>query len=131
MQDFITDDDRSSDELPQSGLGFRDISHSSFTSLAEVDFPHIPQTGGQLFPTTLIQEHSLLDHECCVTGIPPSGISAGVNNIVRAFEIKGPIDKDLLQTAFTKVLQIHPILSSRFHRRNNKLYIETPQGMCY
>ena len=64
-----------------------------------------------------------------MTGVSESGMSSGVNNIVRAFEIKGPLDKDLLENAISNVVKIHPIFSATFHRNNSKLYVQIPQGM--
>ena len=125
---MISDDDNSTnEEIPQSSLKFQDPSHSSFSSLAEVELPSLSNEH-QPFVTTLIQEQLLANHECIMTGVTPSGMSSGVNNIVRAYEIKGPLDKQLLETALQNVVKAHPILSSTFHRHNDKLYAHIPKG---
>ena len=80
------------------------------------------------YPVTLLQEHLLLEHQAHTAGLQ-SGLNPRVNNIVRAFEIKGPLDKDLLQCALNNVVNVHPILSSKFILRiNNKFYVQTSQG---
>ena len=128
-KDLISDDDQSAnDDLPQSSLKFQDPSRSSFSSLAEVELPKI-YNELQPFVTTLIQERSLADHECIMTGVSAAGMSAGVNNIVRAYEIKGPLDKNLLENALMNVVKIYPILSTTFHKHNEKLYAHIPKGM--
>ena len=64
-----------------------------------------------------------------MTGVSAAGMSIAVNNIVRAYEIKGPLDKNLLENALTNVIKIHPILSMTFHKYNEKLYAHIPKGM--
>lgn len=64
-------------------------------------------------------------------GVNPLGMSARVNNIVRAFELKGPLDKKLLETALHNVVKLHPIVSSSFHKHNGKLYCLVPQGKLH
>lgn len=128
MQEFIDDTSGSSDPPPPSGLGFRDESQSSFTSLAEVTFP--PLSGsGDLFPATIIQEHGLMDHEKYTAAVHPSGLSPRVNNIVRAFEIRGPLDRELLCQAINCVTKLHPILFATFHKMGDKLRVQTSQGL--
>lgn len=58
-----------------------------------------------------------------------AGYNPRVNNIVRGFEIKGPLDKDLLQQALDKVVNSHAILKSAFRQRNDSnYYCRTSQG---
>ena len=125
-QDLLDDTSGSSDP-PPSGLGFRDESQSSFTSLAEFNFPP-PTSSNDHFPATIVQEHELIDHEKYAAAVRPSGLSPRVNNIVRGFEIRGPLDRDLMCRAINCVAKLHPILSATFTRTGNKLRIQTSQG---
>lgn len=120
-----------SDEPPSSGMGFVDKSQTSFTSLAEVSFPTVSASADKLFPVTLLQEHALLDHERYTAAVHPSGLSSRVNNIVRAFEIRGLFNKELFQQALNQVVSLHPILSSEFYREQDKLCVRTPHGNAY
>ena len=130
FQDLISDDeDSSSEDMPQSSLKFQDPSQSSFSSLAAVELTSFSSNNSQPFVTTLIQERLLEDHECMITGVSPTGMSSAVNNIVKAYEIKGPLDKSLLESALGKVVKLHPILSATFHRHNSKLYVHIPKGI--
>ena len=128
VQEFIDDTSGSSDPPTSSGLGFKDKSQSSFTSLAEVSFPPI-SGNNDLFPATINQEHSLMDHEKYAAAVHPSGLSPRVNNIVRAFEIRGPLNRELLCQAVNCVAKLHPILSATFHRMGDKLRVKTSQGL--
>ena len=128
LQDFIDDTSGSSDPPPSSGPGFLDASQSSFTSLAEVNFASV-MSAGDNFPATILQDHELIDHEKYAVAIHPSGLSARVNNIVRAFEIRGPLDKELLGRAINCVVKLHPILSASFTRLRDKLQVKTSQGL--
>ncbi len=114
--------------MPQSALKFQDPSQSSFSSLATVELTTLPNDS-QPFVTTLMQERLLEDHERMIAGVSPAGMSSVVNNVVRAYEIKGPLDKSLLESALIKVVKLHPILSAMFHRHNSKLYVHVPKGI--
>ena len=125
----LFDDSESIEEIPNSGIGFRDETYSSLTALAEISFSTIkPDTAS--YPVTLIQEQLLLEHQLHITGAQGSaGYNPRVNNIVRGFEIKGPLDKDLLQQALDKVVNSHSILHSIFTMRNDSnYYCRTSQG---
>ena len=124
------DDDESIEDVPISGIGFKDDSFSSSTALAEVSFSVIKPSDQASYPVTLIQEQLLQEHQLHVTGAQGSaGYNPRVNNIVRGFEIKGPLDKDLLQQALDKVVNAHTILKSAFRLRNDSnYYCKTSQG---
>lgn len=74
-------------------------------------------------------ESQLTVHQSRAQGIQPSGHNPRVNNIVRAFEIKGPLDKELLQSALDKVVSLHPVLLARFIvQSDSKCFWESLQG---
>ena len=77
----------------------------------------------------MVQQQAFLDHTQCVAGAQPSGINPRVDNIVRAFDIKGVLDKELLAKAIESTANLHPILGAQFERRGNRLYLRTPQGL--
>ncbi len=79
------------------------------------------------FPATLIQDNAQLDTEKFMAGTTNIGLSTRVNNIVRAFDIHGPLDKDLLGQALNKVVNFHPLLSATFQRYKGQLYALLPQ----
>ena len=56
--------------------------------------------------------------------VSSTGLSHRVNNIVRAFEIHGQLDKGHLTQALNKVVKLHPLLSARFLMKQSKLYAE-------
>ena len=54
-----------------------------------------------------------------------------MNNIVRAFEVHGPLDKELLRQALNRVASLHPFLSALFQRHKGQLYALLPRpGKC-
>ena len=75
-----------------------------------------------------MQEQELIDHEKYAAAVRPSGLNPRVNNIVRGFEVRGPLDRELLSRAITCVAKLHPILSATFTRTGDKLRIQTSQG---
>lgn len=114
-----------------SGIGFRDDTYSSLTALTQVDFPSLTNTMSS-YPVTLLMEHYLIEHQSRLQGIQPSGHNPRINNIVRAFEIKGTIDKDLLQQSLSKVVTLHPLLMATFTVQSNGQYhLQTSQGKVY
>lgn len=127
MQD-ITDTDSSIEDIKPSGLSFHDESHNgSFVFLEEINFPSA-STKMSCIPATMIQTQMVQEHEHRKSGMHPSGLSSRINNIVRAFDIKGPLDKKLLENALHKVVNVHPVLSSKFVHQMDKVYLQTSQG---
>ena len=129
----MIDEDSNDDLPPPSILGFEEESYKSLPSLTNVEFPTI-QDKSSAFPTTLIQEHYLIEHLSQSAGLPPSGLNPRTNNIVRAYEIKGPLDTNLLQQAINKVVGLHPILTSKYSQNSsNKFYFnqQTSQGKVH
>lgn len=80
------------------------------------------------FPATIIQEQAQLDMERFAASAHASGLSARVDNIVRAFRIHGPLDRDLLSKALNEVVGLHPLLTAVFQRGKDRLYLQTSQG---
>jgi hypothetical protein len=78
------------------------------------------------FPVTLIQEQVMQDMERFAANITTTGLSPRVNNIVRAFNIHGPLDKELLKEALDKIVNFQPLLSSTFLRSKGQLFAQTP-----
>ena len=78
------------------------------------------------FPATLLQDHLQLDSERFTAAVLPSGLSPRVNNIVRAFTIHGPLDRQLLSRALDSVASLHPVLTAHFQRTSDRLYMQTP-----
>ena len=76
------------------------------------------------FQATIIQDHAQLDSSRFMAGANPSGISTRVDNIVRAFRIHGPLDKQLLSQALNEVASLHPLLTAVFQRQGDKLYVQ-------
>ena len=128
LQEELFDDSGESESPPPSGLGFRDNFESSLTTLAEVDLLPVEHRE-KAFVATLIQQHAFQNHSQCVAGAQPSGINPRVDNIVRAFDIKGPLDKELLAKAINSTTNLHPILGAQFEWRDQRLYLKTPQGL--
>ena len=69
--------------------------------------------------------------EQLVATIPPSGLCHRVNNVVRAFSIHGPLNRDLLGTALNTVASLHPVLAARFQRAGDRLYMQLSPGQSY
>lgn len=79
------------------------------------------------FPATLIQDQVLHDTNKFAAHVTATGLSPRVNNIVRAFDIHGPLDKDLLKQALDQIVNFHPLLSVTFHRAKGQLYAQMPR----
>ena len=77
------------------------------------------------FPATIIQDHAQLEMDRFSVNAQPSGISPRVDNIVRAFCIHGPLDKQLLSKALNEVASLHPLLTATFQRSGDRLYVQT------
>lgn len=88
-----------------------------------VPFPEVNVSSP--FPATIIQDHAQLDMERFLVNAQPSGISPRVNNIVKAFCIHGPLDKQLLSKALNEVASLHPLLTATFQRSGDRLYVQT------
>lgn len=79
------------------------------------------------FPATLIQQQNLLDGEKCAVHVTTAGLSPRVNNIVRAFNIHGPLDRELLSQALNKIVNFHPLLLAKFQQAGGQLYAQIPK----
>lgn len=94
--------------------------------LFNVPFPDMNKDAP--FPATLIQDHSHLDNDRFTAGTNVSGLSPRVDNIVRAFRIHGPLDKQLLQQALNQVASLHSLLTASFQRTRERLYVQVMGG---
>ena len=115
----LLDDDES--EAPPSRPGFESDAERSGQSL-NIPFPTVNTSVP--FQATIIQDHAQLDSARFMAGASAAGISARVDNIVRAFRIHGPLDKKLLSQALNEVAGLHPLLSAVFQRYKDKLYVQ-------
>jgi hypothetical protein len=124
-EESLIDDDDIIEELPPSTVGFEDENYTSLTSLIDVQLPLIHDKSSS-YPSTLLQEHYLLEHQSQSIGLSSCGFNPRTNNIVRAYEIKGPLDVDLLQQSINKVVNLHPILVSKYslHQSTNKVHVQ-------
>ena len=110
-------------EAPPSKPGFESDAEKSAETF-QIPFPDVNVSSP--FPATLIQDQAQQDNERFAAAASVSGVSPRVNNIVRAFRVHGPLDKDLLTRALNKVANLHPLLSASFQRLNGRLYVQTP-----
>lgn len=108
-------------EAPPSRPGFESEAERSQQSL-KIPFPTVNTS--LPFQATIIQEHAQLDLSRFMAGANLSGISARVDNIVRAFRIHGPLDKQLLSQALNEVASLHPLLTAVFQCHGDKLYVQ-------
>ena len=98
-----------------------------FPLLSECPMPILSEPNA-LFEATIIQEHHYVDLEKFAASADPSGINTRVDNLVRAFEIRGPLNKNILERALNAVARLHPILTARFYKRKSKLYLQVKPG---
>lgn len=112
-------------EAPPSRPGFESEAEQSGYML-NVPFPDLNKSGP--FPATLIQDYAHMDTERFAAGTNASGLSMRVDNIVRAFRIHGPLDKELLRKALNQVAALHPLLSASFQQTQDRLYVQTSSG---
>ena len=131
---ICSDDDEEDATNPPSRRGFESEAEQS-TQIFDVPFVSVSNPLAA-FPATLLQDHMQLDMERLARTVLPSGLSARVNNIVRAFSIHGPLDRDLLSQALNTVSNLHPVLAARFQRTSDRLYMQIPPGewilpVCY
>ena len=115
----LLDDDES--DAPPSRPGFESDLEKSGNSL-NIPFPTVNTSVP--FQATIIQDHAELDSARFMAGASAAGISNRVDNIVRAFRIHGPLDKQLLSQALNEVASLHPLLSAVFQRYKDKLYVQ-------
>jgi hypothetical protein len=112
---------------PPSRPGFESEAEQS-THMFDIPFSPVSCPDAP-FPATLLQDHLQLDSERFTAAVLPSGLSPRVNNIVRAFTIHGPLDRQLLSRALDSVASLHPVLTARFQRTSDRLYMQTlPPG---
>ena len=109
-------------EAPPSRPGFESEAERSGQSFS-IPFPEVNKSSP--FPATIIQDHAQLDQDKLAASAHPSGLSARVDNIVRAFSIHGPLNREMLSKALDKVASLHPLLSASFQRCSGKLYMQT------
>lgn len=113
---------------PPSRPGFESEAERSAQAF---EVPFLPTaTPSVPFPATLIQDHRQLDMQRISASTQASGLSSRVNNIVRAFSIHGPLDRDLMSQALNLVTNLHPIIAARFQRTRERLYVQIPAGEC-
>ena len=98
------------------------ISMLSDITLPSLTAPNHP------FEATIIQDHAYLDAQRYSASVHASGLSVRIDNIVRGFEIRGPLNKEILSRAINAVVRKHPLLTVQFHRRKDKLYVQTNPG---
>lgn len=110
-------------EAPTSRPGFESDAESSAETF-QIPFPDVNLS--LPFPATLIQDQILRDTERYAAHITSTGLSPRVNNIVRAFNIHGPLDRELLKQALDQIVSLHPLLSASFQRWKGQLYAQTP-----
>ena len=122
----IISDEDSDVDAPPSRPGFESDAEQSAHQF-DIPFPAVAATSGP-FPATLIQDNAQLDQERVSANAHPSGLSARVENIVRAFHIHGLLDRELLSRALNEVASLHPLLTATFQRTRDKLYIQTSHG---
>eukprot|EP00731_Ephydatia_muelleri_P023922 Em0016g193a len=130
----VTEDDSDLDEaqssteslVPPSSAGFEPKSESSPQPPC-LQFPDAVDLRSP-FPATIIQDHAQLDADKYAATANGVGLSPRANNVVRGFLIHGPLDRQLLGKAIEQVANLHPILSSTFHRWKERLYVQTSQG---
>ena len=96
--------------------------------LSEVPIPPLLDPE-QPFPATIIQEHALLEMERFAASVQPSGLSARVDNIVRGFQVRGLLKRDILSRALDAVARLHPMLTVQFYRKDNRLFIQCNPGI--
>lgn len=96
--------------------------------LSEVPIPPLLDAE-QPFPATIIQEHALMDMERFAASVQPSGLSERVDNIVRGFQVRGPLNRDILSRALDAVARLHPMLTVQFYKKENRLFIQCNPGM--
>ena len=114
-------------DAPPSRPGFESESEKSAQFLS-VPYPDISDPYAP-FPATIIQDHAHLDNKLLSASVAPSELSPRVDNIVRAFQIHGPLDRVLLGRAINEVVRLHPLLSATFQRSQDKLYVKTAPGL--
>lgn len=113
-------------DAPPSRPGFESDAEQSAQTFG-VPFPDVTDPSTP-FPATIIQDNAQQDQERFAASAHPSGLSARVDNIVRAFQIHGPLDRELLSKALNDVASLHPLLSATFQRSRDRLYIKTSHG---
>ena len=113
-------------DAPPSRPGFESDAEKS-TQTFSIPFPEVP-TPSSTFPATIIQDHAQLDMERFAAGAHVTGLSPRTDNIVRAFQIHGPLDRELLSRALNEVSSLHPLLTATFQRCKSKLYVKTSEG---
>ena len=116
-------------EAPPSRPGFESDAEQSAQTLS-IPFPEVTNLSNP-FPATIIQDYAHLDMEKYAASAHVTGMSARVNNIVRAFRIHGPLDKELLSKALNEVASLHHLLTATFQRSKDRLYMQTSQGKPY
>lgn len=110
-------------EAPPSRPGFESDAEKSAETF-QIPFPDVNVSFP--FPVTLIQDQILRDTERYAANITSTGLSPRVNNIVRAFNIHGPLDRELLKQALDKIANFHPLLLATFLRSKGQIYAQTP-----
>lgn len=119
LQEFL----ETESEAPPSRPGFESDAETS-ALIFQIPFPDV--NASFPFPATLIQDQILQDTNRFAANISATGLSPRVNNIVRAFNIHGPLDKDLLKQALDQIVNFHPLLSATFQRSKGQLYAQMP-----
>lgn len=122
------DDIIEDNEEESSSLSPQQLDHERKLLLSEVPFPPLLDAE-QPFPATLIQERALMDVERFAASVQPSGLSERVDNIVRGFQVRGPLNRDTLSRALDAVARLHPMLTVQFYRKESRLFIQCNPGM--
>ena len=111
-------------EAPPSRPGFESEAEKS-AEMLQIPFPDVNISFP--FPATLIQQQNMFDGEKCAVHATTTGLSPRVNNIVRAFNIHGPLDRELLSQALNKIVNFHPLLLAKFQQAGEQLYVQVPK----
>ena len=116
-------------EEDPSSLSQKQVQHEERRLLlSEVPIPPLLDPE-QPFPATIIQEHALLEMERFAASVQASGLSARVDNIVRGFQVRGLLNRDILSKALDAVARLHPMLTVQFYRKDNRLFIQCNPGI--
>ncbi|XP_065187147.1 uncharacterized protein LOC135817807 [Sycon ciliatum] len=96
-----------------------------------LEFPSADNDFG-LFPATIMQEHALIDARLAIAQhrtlrhLDPSSagaeLCAGIDNVVRSFAIRGPLDCKILEKAIGEEVAKCPLLRVIFYQYRDQLF---------
>ena len=104
-----------------------------------LEFPSVPDDFS-LFPATIMQEHAIIDTRLALaqqrtlhgvdSGANPE-LCQGVDNIVRSFAIRGPLDCQLLEKALRQEVAKRPVMRLVFYQYRDQIFCRPPKGEHY